>query len=115
MAYGLQKRLAMKRIVGFLAVAACITGCGVGVDDPEGLAAVMESSFALGSNTTVQVDSPSAQQNNTPRSGTPLSLFGAPISNLGGGTVSAPQDPIPAFDPLMGPPVSVPPGHPLPR
>ncbi|MGA9524962.1 MAG: hypothetical protein WBV82_26120 [Myxococcaceae bacterium] len=95
----------MKRIVRILAMTACITGCGVGVDDPEGMAATMGSTFALEANTVVPVGSPSA-----------VNVYGAPTTEFGGGTVSAPQDPIPFFDPRLNQPVGAPPpGHPLPR
>ncbi len=110
MARSLQKSLVMKRIVGILAIAGLFTGCGVGIDDPEGLAAAMGSSFALEVNTVVQVDGQPTQTDTGKLPATPLNAVGAPATEFGnnGGTVSSPQDPIPFFDPriqyLMGPP-----------
>jgi hypothetical protein len=99
MARRLHEGLAMKRIVGILAMTAFFTGCGVGVDDPEGTAAAMGAGFAL-EGQVVHVGGEPVQAN-TGSSSPQFNVFGAGATSFGGGTVSSPQDPIPAFDPRM--------------
>jgi hypothetical protein len=83
----------MKGIIGFLAAAALFTGCGVGMNDPEGMAAASSSS-ALIYDANGNVIGTTA--GTTTRIG---NLYLAPAAPTGtgtqGGDVSAPQDPIP--------------------
>ncbi|MBX5483744.1 MAG: hypothetical protein IRZ16_18120 [Myxococcaceae bacterium] len=93
----------MKCIVGILA-AALLVGCGVGVDDPEGLAAAGDA-YAITAQGLVGDGLTGAAPGvvSDPAVGLPLqkdvpTAFSTSIGGGGGGTVSAPQDPIPAFE-----------------
>jgi hypothetical protein len=82
----LQKGLAMKAIVGIVAGLVVLgAGCGVGMDDPEGMAAVGE---AYGQSQAALAAPGGGQL------GQPLPPLLSP-----GGPVAAPLDPIPYKDP----------------
>lgn len=111
-AHSLQKAGSMKWIAGIVA-GLCLVGCGVGVDDPEGLAAsgyeAVRSTEQLAAGATdaegtaggddafdsVETRAPTSQ----PGVSDPAPAYVTPA----GGEVSAPQDPIPAVDPVQKP------------
>lgn len=110
-AHSLQKAGSMKWIVGIVA-GLCLVGCGVGVDDPEGLAAsgyeAVRSTEQLAADGT-DADGTAGGEDALDSVQTKASTSQPGVSDPApsyvppGGEVSAPQDPIPAVDPVQKP------------
>lgn len=87
----------MKLRVAIVAVAVLV-GCGVGMDDPEGYAAAGYGEMGQSSQHLTGTPAEDAQKAQTREDdGVPQTGGGAVVTG-GSGNVSAPQDPIPAFE-----------------
>lgn len=120
-AHSLHKAASMKWIVGIVA-GMCLVGCGVGVNDPAGQVAdglevaAQTTSFlsreeaealgaALASDADAETGAEAGEQEETAqtRKEDGVSTTSVVPVTPPGGEVAAPQDPIPAVDPLQNP------------
>ena len=92
-ARGLQLRSGMKWIAAILA-AGLFVGCGVGVDDPEGLLASGYEDVGSSQQGLTAVDGAGSMDGGV---GAGMGMYVPNNTLAGAGPVSSPQDPIPAF------------------